>query len=66
MLEPEVVVQVAREMFLDAEESLAADWRADAPPAGSGVLLKSRLRLYSSSGHFRPQLISPIMRVIGG
>ena len=47
MLEPEVVVQMAGEVLLDAEEALAP-FAGATVPAGSGVFLKSRLRLYSS------------------
>ena len=49
VLEPEVVVQVAGQVFLHAEERALALFEWPAFPAGSGVLLKSRFRRYSSS-----------------
>ena len=48
VLEPEVVVQVAGEMLLDAEEPLARLARLDDRAGRLGVFVKSRLRLYSS------------------
>ena len=48
VLEPEVVVQVAGEVLLDAEERARARFGARRFACGSGVFVKSRLRLYSS------------------